>query len=279
MGYLGRIAAALLALGPLIQIGAEDGPPRSTYGPAPAASPGSTGPAEAATEILPEPEIEHFALWPAGAGPLDRPLGALRLVRLQRPGAAWMVEQDLLLFDPPLRVLLVERHDVDLCHLTHREIAAGAGRTLRARWPQPGARPPLGVAQRERDWEPLVTQWSGTERRVESFAGARGWAGPLGLIERQRWGLQPPGPAVRFEPLSGRPEELRVSLGSFGGPGSGWRLYRWRGLEGAGRGWMLYWGRELVALAWQSGGSVARRIQPEVYAELTAGYQTTELSD
>lgn len=249
-------------------LGAPDDRRRGLIGPVPAPAEQVAQPAVDEGAALPPADVETFALWPSGAGPADPPIGALRHVRVQRPGGAWQVEQDLVLFEPGLRVHLVERHGAATCQLTHRELAPGAGRTLRAHWPQRGARPPLGAAERLRDWEPAVVQWSGTERRVARYPGARGWSGPLGLIEQQRWGLLGDGEAVRFEPLAGRPERLSVSHAGFGF----WRWYRWTGTSGEPRGWMVYWKQELVALAWQDGGPRARRIRPDLHGELVSGH-------
>jgi len=271
MGTVLRATAAALiaALLPVLGGGGEDEVRGPTVGPPlpeplSAALPLPMAPAE----DLPPAEVETFGLWATGAGPGDAPLGVMRHVRLQRPSGAWQAEQDLVLFEPALRVHQVERHGANLCQLIYRELAPGSGRTVRARWPQPQARPPLGRAERLREWEPQVIQWTGDDRRVDEFPAARGWWGSLSLIERQRWGLLVPGEVVRFEPLAGRPEPLRVTVSSPQGPLAGWRWYAWEGPEGEARGWMLYWKQELVALAWQGGGLVARRIQPQVHDEL-----------
>ncbi|QDU68761.1 hypothetical protein [Engelhardtia mirabilis] len=260
-------AAGLIAACLPTSWGGGDEDQRPLIGPVPALPAPLVAPEEPG-EDLPPAEVETFGLWATGAGPTDRPLGVMRHVRLQRPSGTWQAEQELILFEPDMRVHQVERHGVSLCQLIYREIAHGAGRTVRARWPQPDARPPLGRAERLREWEPQVVQWAADERRVDDFPGARGWSGALSLIERQRWGLLGTGEVVRFEPLSGRPEPLHVTQVSPGGTLAGWRWYAWTGPEGEARGWMLYWKRELVSLAWQGGGFVARRIRPEVHAEL-----------
>ena len=155
------------------------------------------------------------------------------------------------------------------------------GRTLRATWPLPGAVGPLGRAERLREWEPRVVQWVGTDRLDRRFEAARGWQGPLGLVERLRWGLESEGPVARFEVLSGLPELLRVERTELRFPLGGLPLRSFRLLDGGGatRGSALFVGHELAALSWQGGGPLAVRTSRERYDALAGSHPLVSEGD
>ncbi len=219
---------------------------------------GGVGAGGVADVLAREARVEYFLL-PDPTDPTGQPLGALRHVRLQREGADWQVEQEILLLGPEARLHTLERFRADRCQLIHREqVRGGGGWTLRASWPERGATPPVSAAERLREWEPRVVIWAGTQRREHSYVGARGWRGPSSLIERLRWGIQPEGQVARLEVLSGRPELVEVRSDRL--PGfPGLRLASLVGPDGAGRGAALFAGTELLALGWQAGGAWAVR--------------------
>ncbi|MEO0650526.1 MAG: hypothetical protein AAFZ65_07610 [Planctomycetota bacterium] len=228
------------------------------------------GVVEAAVVDRIEAVTEFFALLDPAA-PDTAPLGVLRHVRLQIEGLEWQVERDLLLFEAEARLHTLERYFDDHCRLVHREQRRGrGGRTLRATWPLPGALPPSGRAERLREWEPRVTQWVGTHRSERRFEAARGWRGPLGLLERLRWGLETAPRLPRFEVLSGLPElvSLEAREGRWAYFGLPVRWVAFLGDEGEGRGDALFVGNELVSLSWQAGGPRAVRVSRQRYTEL-----------
>lgn len=234
---------------------------------------------------IPTPaEAEYFVLLrPVGGADAeadleDEPIGVLRHVRLQRQGPDWQVEQEALLFGPEVRLHTLEGYRGDECRLVFREQVRGAGsRTLRAHWPLSRSTPPLGDTERVREWEPAVVQWFGDRRSERIYEGARGWQGPLGLLERLRWGLASEGEVARFEVLSGSPEVVRVR--SFHSPTPfpfpPVAVHEFLDHQGAGRGWCVFQGDALVALGWQSGGGWARRTTRERYETLARRHPLT----
>lgn len=165
-----------------------------------------------------------------------------------------------------VRIMAVEELRPERAELSWREVASGAGRSLRAEW-------------REREDALDVLEWGNGPRLRERLWSDEGALLPLYLLELLRTGRLTSGNVPCFEPLSRTIERytIRTSYADFEGPGRehGRRTVELVRADGTIAGRYRFDGARLVGFQLRQGATWARAIDEREYerarAELDPG--------